>query len=137
MALSRFWSYILICSILYILMMLLTGRLYTLGGMVNGKQDDALVVKEISAAQLMQTDTALFAQIFLNKSAGYQNGDTLYRLLNNGSVEICVGRQSADGIFPTCKNTIIDIWLPLIGYLTFFCGLLNLLNDSNAITKLA
>lgn len=31
----------------------------------------------------------------------------------------------------------MDIWLPLIGYLTFFCGLLNLLNDSNAIEKLA
>jgi spore maturation protein SpmA len=57
--------------------------------------------------------------------------------MDNGIVQIAAGKQAADGIFPTCKNTIMDIWLPLIGYLTFFCGLLNLLNDSNAITKLA
>ena len=31
----------------------------------------------------------------------------------------------------------MDLWLPLIGYLTFFCGLLNLLNDSNAMARLA
>ena len=31
----------------------------------------------------------------------------------------------------------MDIWLPLIGYLTFFCGLLNLLSASNALDKLA
>jgi spore maturation protein SpmA len=57
--------------------------------------------------------------------------------MDNGIIQIAAGKQAADGIFPTCKNTIMDIWLPLIGYLTFFCGLLNLLNDSNAITKLA
>jgi spore maturation protein SpmA len=72
-----------------------------------------------------------------NKTANSATGDTLYNLLDNGIVQICAGKQAADGIFPTCKNTIMDIWLPLIGYLTFFCGLLNLLNDSNAITKLA
>jgi spore maturation protein SpmA len=52
-------------------------------------------------------------------------------------IEVAEGKQAADGIFPTCKNTIMDIWLPLIGYLTFFCGLLNLLSDSNATDKLA
>jgi hypothetical protein len=46
----------------------------------------------------------------------------------------CHGR-CADGLFPTCKNTVMDLWLPLIGYLTFFCGLLNLLVDSRAMEK--
>ncbi len=31
----------------------------------------------------------------------------------------------------------MDLWLPLIGYLTFFCGLLNLLIDSRAMEKVA
>jgi spore maturation protein SpmA/spore maturation protein SpmB len=117
--------------------MLATGRLYTIGTMVNGKQNDALVVSEISAQQLQQNDTALFALIVANKTSGYTQSDSVYQLLDNGIVQICYGKQPADGIFPTCKNTIMEIWLPLIGYLTFFCGLLNLLNDSNAISKLA
>jgi spore maturation protein SpmA/spore maturation protein SpmB len=48
-----------------------------------------------------------------------------------------VGTQPADGLFATCRNTLTDLWLPLIGYLTFFCGLLNLLVDSRAMEKLA
>ena len=31
----------------------------------------------------------------------------------------------------------MDLWPPLIGYLTFFCGLMNLLSDSKALEKLA
>lgn len=137
MALSRFWSYIIVCSVVYIFFMLGTGRLYTLSGMVNGKQNDPTIIAELSATTLQQSDTALYSALMANKTASSATGDTLYNLLDNGIVQICAGKQTADGIFPTCKNTIMDIWLPLIGYLTFFCGLLNLLNDSNAITKLA
>lgn len=111
--------------------------MYNLGQLVNGKQNDALVVAEFQATHFQQTDSVLFANMQLNKATGFAQNDTVYRLLDNGIVEVCKGKQSADGIFVTCKNTIIDIWLPLIGYLTFFCGLLHLLNDSNAITKLA
>ncbi len=137
MALSRFWSYIIVCSVVYIFYLLFTGGMYNLGQLVNGKQNDPLVRAEMQAAALQQQDTTLYALVLANKSAGYLQGDTLYRLLDNGVVEACYGKQPADGIFATCKNTMIDLWLPLIGYLTFFCGLLNLLNDSNAITKLA
>ncbi len=137
MALSRFWSYILVGSIGYIFFMLATGRLYTLNSMVNGKQNEPIIVSEIPAKNIQLSDTTLYASIIANKPAGYAQGDTLYRILDNGTIEICSGKQAADGIFPICKNTIMDIWLPLIGYLTFFCGLLNLLNDSNAIAKLA
>ncbi len=72
-----------------------------------------------------------------NRSTGFQSGDTLYQLTDNGVIQISKGKQPADGIFITCKSTILDLWLPLIGYLTFFCGLLNLLNDSNALGRLA
>ncbi len=137
MALSRFWSFIIALSIIFIFYMLGSNQMYNLGQLVNGKQNDALVVAEFQASHFQQTDSVLFANIQLNKAIGFAQNDTVYRLLDNGIVEVCKGKQSADGIFVTCKNTIIDIWLPLIGYLTFFCGLLHLLNDSNAITKLA
>ena len=137
MALSRFWSFIIVLSVIYLFVMLATGRQYTLSSIVNGKQNDALVISEISSQQLQQKDSVLFSRIHANGNLPFVQGDTSYVYQENGIVQICIGKQSADGIFPTCKNTITDIWLPLIGYLTFFCGLLNLLNDSNAISKLA
>ena len=137
MALSRFWSYIIVLSAIYIFYMLGTGQIYTLGSLVNGKQNDPTIISELEAINLQQSDTALFAVLQANKVFANATGDSTYQLMDNGIVQIAVGKQAADGIFPTCKNTIMDIWLPLIGYLTFFCGLLNLLNDSNAITKLA
>lgn len=136
MALSRFWSYIIVCSVLFIMYLLVSGRLYTLGGLVNGKQHDAMVIQEMELAQVAAKDTGIYASLLSTKKATL-TGDTLYTLLDNGIVQVSSGHQPADGIFPTCKNTIMDIWLPLIGYLTFFCGLLNLLNDSKAIDKLA
>ena len=137
MALSRFWSFIIALSVIYLFIMLSTGRQYTLSSVVNGKQNDALVIAELPTKQLQQKDSVLFSKIQANGTLPFQQGDTSYLNLENGVVQLCVGKQQADGIFPTCKNTITDIWLPLIGYLTFFCGLLNLLNDSNAISKLA
>ncbi|OYU94615.1 MAG: spore maturation protein [Bacteroidetes bacterium B1(2017)] len=136
MALSRFWSWMIAISALYIFYLLFVNKMYSLNGLVNGKQNDPVLVAEVPQANFA-ADTSLVAALQANKGAGYVQNDTLYKLLDNGTVELNIGKQSADGIFPTCKNTIMDIWLPLIGYLTFFCGLLNLLNDSNAIGKLA
>jgi spore maturation protein SpmA len=137
MALSRFWAAIVGGSIVYIFVLLATGRLYTLSHIVNGKQNDPLVMNEMASSSLQQSNPALYSNLVSNKSAGFQSGDTLYLLQDTGVVQVCRGKQSADGIFPTCKNTIMDLWLPLIGYLTFFCGLLHLLQDSGALERLA
>jgi len=137
MVLSRFWSVIIAGSILYIFVLLASGRLYTIGNIVNGKQNDAVVVAEMTAQDFQLRDSAVFAQLTAAGPAGLQIGDTLYLLSENRTVQVTLGRQPADGIFVTCKNTILDIWLPLIGYLTFFCGLLHLLGDSNALNKMA
>lgn len=137
MVLSRFWAFIIAGSILYLLVLLATGRLYTIGNVVNGKQNDPVVIAEYDAATFVQQDSALYASIAEAKPGAYVNGDYSYYLTDNGIVQLSSGKQSADGIFITCKNTIMDIWLPLIGYLTFFCGLLHLLGDSNAMHKLA
>jgi spore maturation protein SpmA/spore maturation protein SpmB len=45
--------------------------------------------------------------------------------------------QKSDGLLPTCKNTLLDLILPLIAYLAFFCGLMELLIISGASEKLA
>jgi len=137
MVLSRFWSAIIVCSLLYVFVLLVSGRLYTIGHLVNGKQNDPLTVSESSAADLQRRDPALYTNIVANRTTGFQSGELSYQLNDNGMVQVSQGKQSADGIFPTCRSTIFDLWLPLIGYLTFFCGLLNLLSDSNALGKLA
>jgi spore maturation protein SpmA len=137
MVLSRFWSFIIACSILYIFFLLATGRLYTITNVVNGVQNDPVLIAEHPADKLQQTDTAFYSALIANKATGIQHGDSIYKLTDKGVVEVYYGKQSADGIFLTCKNTIMDLWLPLIGYLTFFCGLLHLLGDSNALEKLA
>lgn len=137
MALSRFWTSIVILSITWAFYLLLSGKLYSLTGIVNGKQGEALTVSEKDSLQFQKEHPGLFANIKAVGDAGFQSGDTLYHLTESGAVEISFGTQRADGIFPTCKNTIIDIWLPLIGYLTFFCGLMNLLSDSKATEKMA
>jgi spore maturation protein SpmA len=117
--------------------MLSTGRLYTVGQVVNGKQNDPVLIGEKPVSTFNTSDTAFFSALKLAGSNGYAQGDTLYVLNEGGIVQTYVGKQPADGIFITCRNTLLDLWLPLIGYLTFFCGLLNLLSASNALNKLA
>jgi spore maturation protein SpmA len=135
MALSRFWTFMLILSIGYVLVMLGMGRQYSLGSLINGKQGEPLVVAEVDSAVV--AGTAFLTQLRAAGDAGVMQGDTLYRLSKSGVVSMSVGKQGADGLFATCRNTITDLWLPLIGYLTFFCGLLNLLIDSRAMEKVA
>src|SRR6185503_3755041 len=137
MALSRFWTIIVVLSITWAFYLLLTGKLYTLTGLVNGKQGENITVAEKDSLQFQHDHPTLFANIKSSGDAGFQSGDSLYHLTKSGAIEISAGTQRADGIFPTCKNTIIDIWLPLIGYLTFFCGLMNLLSDSKATEKMS
>lgn len=133
MALSRFWTFILLLSIAYVLIMLGTGRQYSLGSLINGKQGEPLVVAELDTAAI--AGTAMLGE--LRAKGPVQVGDTLYAISKSGALVKTVGSQPADGLFATCRNTITDLWLPLIGYLTFFCGLLNLLIDSRAMEKVA
>ncbi len=137
MALSRFWACIVVFSIAYIFFLLLSGHLYSLSPLVNGKQSEPVVVSEFIFSDLQKQDSTFAASLIISKNTGVQRGDTLFQMLDNGSVQGSLGKLPADGVFATCKNTLTDLWLPLIGYLTFFCGLLNLLADSNALQHLA
>jgi hypothetical protein len=135
MALSRFWTFILIFSIAYALIMLAAGKQHSLGTLVNGNQGDPVLVGEKDSADLH--DSALLLELRAAGANGVLRNDTLITMGKGGMVRYTHGTQSADGLFETCKNTVMDLWLPLIGYLTFFCGLMNLLVDSRAMEKLA
>ena len=135
MALSRFWTFMLILSIAYVLVMLGMGRHYSLGTLINGKQGEALVVAETDTAAI--NSPAFIRSLRTAGEEGVTIGDDRYMLNGTGTIKVLHGTQPADGLFATCRNTIMDLWLPLIGYLTFFCGLLNLLIDSRAMEKVA
>ena len=50
------------------------------------------------------------------------NSDTTYVYMNK-TVKIYSGVQKSDGLLATCKSTLVDLILPLIAYLAFFCKL--------------
>ena len=135
MVLSRFWLIIVLSSVVYILATLAGGRQYSIDYVVNGKKDDPLLVKEMYVTQL---PVAIADSLRAHDGRLVIHGakDTLLALDKN-VVKVMVGKQATDGILPTCRNTITDILLPLIAYLSFFCGILQLLIDSGASEKLA
>ncbi|HEX3024180.1 MAG TPA: nucleoside recognition domain-containing protein [Chitinophagaceae bacterium] len=135
MALSRFWLAIIFTSVVYILAMLTFGKSYSIDNIVNGKKDDPVLVKEVFVTKL-----SLFLQDTLAKAKDHKyvtaQKDSTY-FLDNNIVKVSTGKLATDGILPTCKNTILDLIIPLVAYLSFFCGILQLLIDSGASEKLA
>jgi spore maturation protein SpmA len=133
MALSRFWVALFLCSIGYLLVLLFSGRYYAIEFAVNGKKDDPLLQREVYLQQLPPD-----VQQNLQVAADHKLivGSEQY-IFDNGVVKVYAGKQAADGILPTCKNTIIDLLLPLIAYLSFFSGILQLLIDSGAAERVA
>ena len=139
MVLSRFWLVIILSSVVYILFLLATGQSYSIDYVVNGKKDEPLLLKEL---YLKTLPAPLQDSLRMAKDGRYTlkgttpKKDTLLTL-DKDIVRMTCGKQATDGILPTCKNTIFDLVLPLIAYLSFFCGILQLLIDSGASEKLA
>lgn len=139
MVLSRFWLVIFISSILFVIISLFTGTNYSLDYILNGKKDDPILISEKYIQQVPffvkdSIENAPNKTMVVNKDT--INPDTTY-VFNNKTVKIYSGVQKSDGLLPTCKNTLVDLILPLIAYLAFFCGLMQLLIDSGASEKLA
>jgi spore maturation protein SpmA len=137
MALSRFWSVLLISSMIYIFYLLIDDRLYSLNFIINGRQQDPLLIAEYDTVTFSKSHPEKYSHLVASAKKEYMRGDSLWKLSEKGIVEVYAGRQATDGLLMTCKNSILNLWLPLIGYLTFFCGLMHLLGDSNATEKLA
>jgi spore maturation protein SpmA/spore maturation protein SpmB len=139
MVLSRFWLVIFIASITFVVFSLFSGESYTIDHMLNGKKDDPILISE-----KYLKDLPAFIQDSLQKSeekAFTLNKDTLNLdttyVYKNKTVKLYSGVQKSDGLLATCKSTLVDLILPLIAYLAFFCGLMELLIISGASGKLA
>ena len=139
MVLSRFWLVIFISSIAFVIFSLFSGNSYTIDSVLNGKKDDPILISEKYMDQI-----PVFIKDSINKSdektfvinRDTLNADTTY-VYKNKTVKIFSGVQKSDGLLPTCKSTLVDLILPLIAYLAFFCGLMELLIISGASEKLA
>jgi spore maturation protein SpmA/spore maturation protein SpmB len=139
MVLSRFWLVIFISSIVFVIFSLFSGNSYTIDNVLNGKKDDPVLISEKYMDQI-----PAFIKDSINKSEEKTfiinrdtlNADTTY-VYKNKVVKIFSGVQKSDGLLPTCKSTLLDLILPLMAYLAFFCGLMELLIISGASEKLA
>ena len=139
MVLSRFWLVIFISAIVFVVFSLFSGDSYTIDHVLNGKKDDPILVSEKFAEELPvfikeSIKTAPEQTMIINRDT--LNADTTY-VFKNKTVKIYSGVQKSDGLLPTCKSTLIDLVLPLMAYLAFFCGLMELLIISGASGKLA
>jgi spore maturation protein SpmA/spore maturation protein SpmB len=139
MVLSRFWLAIFISSIAFVLFSLLSGSSYTIDFILNGKKDDPILISEKYIAQLPafikdSIEKAPDKKMVVNKVLA--NPDTTY-VYNNKTVKVYSGVQKSDGLLPTCKNSLLELIIPLMAYLAFFCGLMELLIISGASEKLA
>jgi len=139
MVLSRFWLVIFLSSIAFVVISLILGSNYTIDNILNGKKDDPIFISEKYIHQL-----PLFIKDSIEKApeqtmvVNYDklNADTTY-VYKSKTIKIYSGVQKSDGLLPTCKNTLLDLIIPLIAYLAFFCGLMELLIISGASAKLA
>ena len=139
MVLSRFWLVIFIFSIAFVVISLFSGNSYTLDYIINGKKGDPILISEkyINEVPVFIKDSIENAPdktIVFDKIVS--NPDTTY-VYSAKTVKIFSGVQKSDGLLPTCKNTLLDLILPLLAYLAFFCGLMELLIISGASEKLA
>jgi spore maturation protein SpmA/spore maturation protein SpmB len=139
MVLSRFWLAIFISSILFVVVSLFSGNSYSVDFILNGKKDDPILISEkylneipkFIQDSIQKNDEKTFV---INRDT--LNADTTY-VYKNKTVKVFSGIQKSDGLLPTCKNSLLDLIIPLIAYLAFFCGLMELLIISSAAEKLA
>lgn len=139
MVLSRFWLAIFISSIAFIVFSFFIGNSYSVDYVLNGKKDDPILVSEKYLNELPKfiqdsihkNDEKTFV---LNRNTN--DADTTY-VYKNQTVKIYSGVQKTDGLLPTCKSSLFDLILPLMAYLAFFCGLMELLIISGAAEILA
>jgi spore maturation protein SpmA/spore maturation protein SpmB len=139
MVLSRFWLAIFISSIAFVIFSLCVGNSYTIDYVLNGKKDEPILISEkyLNQVPVFIKDSIKKAPdqtMVVNRDT--LNADTTY-VYKSKTVKIFSGIQKSDGLLPTCKNTLLDLILPLIAYLAFFCGLMELLIISGAAEKLA
>jgi len=137
--LSRFWLILFLSSIFFILINFALDKKYVLDELLNGKKDDPILVSEMYPEKLSPAikDSVMNAgeKGFIVKDT--KTGEESLYVFKNKAVKIYKGKLKSDGLLATCKSTLVDLIIPLIAYLAFFCGLMQLLIDSGASEKLS
>ena len=139
MVLSRFWLAIFISSIVFVVFSLFSGSNYTIDYVLNGEKGDPILISEKYIDQVpafIRDSIQLKENKTMIVNRDLSNSDTTY-VFKNKTVQIYSGVQKSDGLLATCKSSLIDIIIPLIAYLAFFCGLMELLIISGVSGKLA
>ena len=139
MVLSRFWLAIFISSIVFVVISLFSGSTYTIDYVLNGERGNPILISEkyIDEVPAFIKDSIQLKDdktMIVNRNVS--NPDTTY-VYKNQTVQIYSGVQKSDGLLATCKSSLVDIIIPLIAYLAFFCGLMELLIISGVSGKLA
>jgi spore maturation protein SpmA/spore maturation protein SpmB len=139
MVLSRFWLIIFISSILFVVTGVFTSRNYSIDFVLNGKKENPILIGEKYMRQLPSTlrdslRKSSEGKVIVNLND--RDPDTTY-VFKNKTVQVYSGVQKSDGLLETCKVSLTDLILPLMAYLAFFCGIMQLLIDSGATEKLA
>lgn len=139
MVLSRFWLAIFVSSIVFIVGGLFTSYNYSIDYVLNGKKGDLMQIDEQYLQNLpafIQDSIQISSEKTFVLNRVTSDADTTY-VYKNQTVKIYSGVQASDGLLPTCKSSLFDIILPLIAYLAFFCGIMELLIISGAAERLA
>lgn len=139
MVLSRFWLVIFISSIFFIVAGLFTSNHYSIDYMLNGKKDNPVLIGEKYLTKLpksLQDSLKIAPESTVIVDINPLDVDTTY-VYKNKTVQIYSGLQKSDGLLETCKTSLFDLILPLMAYLAFFCGIMQLLIDSGATERLA
>ncbi|MGV9002462.1 nucleoside recognition domain-containing protein [Flavobacterium sp.] len=139
MVLSRFWLAIFVSSIVFVVISLFSGSNYTIDYVLNGEKGNPILISEKYIEQVpafIRDSIQLKEDKTMIVNRDLSNSDTTY-VYKNKTVQIYSGVQKSDGLLATCKSSLIDIIIPLIAYLAFFCGLMELLIISGVSGKLA
>jgi spore maturation protein SpmA len=139
MVLSRFWLAIFISSIVFVIISLFSGTNYTIDYVLNGEKGNPILISEKYIDQVpafIRDSIQLKEDKTMIVNRDLSNPDTTY-VYKNKTVQIYSGVQKSDGLLATCKSSLVDIIIPLIAYLAFFCGLMELLIISGVSGKLA
>lgn len=139
MVLSRFWLAIFISSIVFVVISLFSGTTYTVDYVLNGERGNPILISEKYIDQVpafIKDSIQLRDDKTMIVNRNLSDPDTTY-VYKNQTVQIYSGVQKSDGLLATCKSSLVDIIIPLIAYLAFFCGLMELLIISGVSGKLA
>ena len=139
MVLSRFWLIIFISSVLFVFAGLFLSQTYSIDFVLNGKKDSPILTGEKylnSYPKAFQDTLKSAPEGTLVYNVNPDDVDTTY-VLKSTTVQVFQGKQKADGLLETCKSSLFDLILPLMAYLAFFCGIMQLLIDSGATERLA